>query len=563
LLIARCNKQLKRLSGVCFVSQSRQMSSSKSVSGRKVNSDSDGPDENYKAEADSPTVTENPSRWGPVREPVQVSTSGACFCPPPAFCPEMDPTEWLEKLEDFFCVSGVPTSNYGVVGRYLLSDPVRRVLYPVGQARDSSFEELKIRLLNAYGLEESPVRLIERFQALRQREGQSIQQYAQEVAELGRRAGVSERDLMARFVGGIASREVYRAIRLQEPLTLAEARKLAIRIIQVEEDFQERQQPRAGITKPEKAEAAQSIDALIREMGNLARKVEQLERTSARPARTAAGCFHCGSLDHLRRDCPQLRARTRPAGAQRSGSTDRRLLAMTESQAGCSPLVAGKLNGLRIPLLLDSGAVVSVVSESTWRSATKGQPLRIAEGSILLGDGRKMCICGLGVMPLQLGSWSGRVPVVVVKSLVVPGILGTNFFDLFVKVVDWQARRMTMTDGSKVEIKREAAPNKRLGIGCALVTPNSWEAGAEKTTEGKPDTGDGDLEEWGRSLVDGAECSPRGKRAFSGVLRRCGKAISRSEADLRRTNLIQHQIETSIISVIITCLLFEVIIHLL
>ncbi|KRX23795.1 hypothetical protein T07_4641 [Trichinella nelsoni] len=85
-----------------------------------------------------------------------------------------------------------------------------------------------------------------------------------------------------------------------------------------------------------------------------------------------------------------------------------------------------------------------------------------------------MCICGLGVMPLQLGSWSGRVPVV---------------------VVDWQARRTSMTDGSKVEIKRESAPNKRHDIGCAWVTPNSWEAGAEKTTEGKPDMGDGDPQE--------------------------------------------------------------------
>ncbi|KRX85875.1 hypothetical protein T4E_4024 [Trichinella pseudospiralis] len=61
---------------------------------------------------------------------------------------------------------------------------------------------------------------------------------------------------------------------------------------------------------------------------------------------------------------------------------------MTELQAGCSSMVAGKLSGLEIFLLLDSGAVVSVASESIWRSATKGQPLRTAEeGFILLSDG--------------------------------------------------------------------------------------------------------------------------------------------------------------------------------
>ncbi|KRX35004.1 Beta-catenin-like protein 1, partial [Trichinella murrelli] len=50
LLIARCNKRSKRLSG---------MSSSSKMGGRKVNADGDGPDENNKAEAESPTLTEN------------------------------------------------------------------------------------------------------------------------------------------------------------------------------------------------------------------------------------------------------------------------------------------------------------------------------------------------------------------------------------------------------------------------------------------------------------------------------------------------------------------------
>ncbi|KRX11762.1 hypothetical protein T07_3250, partial [Trichinella nelsoni] len=81
---------------------------------------------------------------------------------------------------------------------------------------------------------------------LRQREGQSIQQFAQEVAELGRKAGASERDLVRRFSGGVTSKEVYRAIRLQEPPTLAEARKLATKVLQVEDGYQEKQQPRAG-----------------------------------------------------------------------------------------------------------------------------------------------------------------------------------------------------------------------------------------------------------------------------------------------------------------------------
>ncbi|KRZ49152.1 Transposon Ty3-I Gag-Pol polyprotein [Trichinella nativa] len=95
-------------------------------------------------------------------------TPSACYSPPPAFRPEMNSVEGKEWLEDFLCVSRVPPSDHGVVAHYLLSD---------------SF----------------PRWLIERFHAMQQRENQTIEQYAQKVEEDGRRAGVSECDLVARF----------------------------------------------------------------------------------------------------------------------------------------------------------------------------------------------------------------------------------------------------------------------------------------------------------------------------------------------------------------------------
>ncbi|KRX52236.1 hypothetical protein T09_2974 [Trichinella sp. T9] len=78
-----------------------------------------------------------------------------CYYLPPAFCPDMNSVEWLERLEDFFYVSRVPPSDHGVVAYYLLSDSVRREFYPLGQARENSFEEFKRRLLGTYGPEES------------------------------------------------------------------------------------------------------------------------------------------------------------------------------------------------------------------------------------------------------------------------------------------------------------------------------------------------------------------------------------------------------------------------
>ncbi|KRY83423.1 hypothetical protein T4D_7667 [Trichinella pseudospiralis] len=227
----------------------------------------------YRGSKDEPAKSNNGRTGADPEEANQTTPPAAYFCPPPAFGPEMDAKEWLNKLEDFFRASGVPTMDYGAVGRYLLTDPVRRELYPPGQATNSFHG----------GVEGTAAK----------------RQFAQEVAELGRRAGVSERDLVTRFSGRVTSRDVYRAIRLQEPPTLAEARKLATRIIHVEDGYQEKQQPRAGVAKTEKSEMAEKVDAMIREMGNLAKKVEQLERTAPRPPRTTSGCFRCGSLDHL------------------------------------------------------------------------------------------------------------------------------------------------------------------------------------------------------------------------------------------------------------------------
>ncbi|KRY40117.1 U6 snRNA-associated Sm-like protein LSm6 [Trichinella spiralis] len=207
-------------------------------------------------------------QWGPVREITPSVYQGAYYCPPSAFSPDMDSVEWLERLEDFFCVSRVPPSDHGVVARYLLSDSVRRELYPAGQAKEISFEEFKKRLLGTYGPEESTGQLIERFHALHQREGQTIEQYAQEVAEVGRRAGVSERDLVARFAGGITSKQAYMAMWLQEPPTFAEARKLVSKVMRAEEDFHQSRQSHTSNPKPEKTELAQSIEALIREICN-------------------------------------------------------------------------------------------------------------------------------------------------------------------------------------------------------------------------------------------------------------------------------------------------------
>ncbi|KRY21352.1 hypothetical protein T12_14588 [Trichinella patagoniensis] len=133
----------------------------------------------------------------------------ACYCPPPAFSLEMDLTEWMDTVEDFIFVSGVPPSYQAASARLLMTEAVRRELYSPGSSRDSSWQELKRRLLTAYGQSESLIRLEMRFSGVWHRKDQPIRDFAREVAEVGRRAGKSESKLVSRFILSLASKEFH------------------------------------------------------------------------------------------------------------------------------------------------------------------------------------------------------------------------------------------------------------------------------------------------------------------------------------------------------------------
>ncbi|KRY30780.1 hypothetical protein T01_2239 [Trichinella spiralis] len=277
------------------------------------------------------------------------------------------------------------------------------------------------------------------FQWLRQRKDQPIRDFAREVAKVGRRAGKSESELVCRFILVLASRELHRGLCLREPATLAKARQWAERVTEIEEG----RRSAVDDTGLGNGGLAKTVEALAQRLDKM--EVTRERPSRLQPTRRAMECFECGDLGHIRRDCPQLRFRTRSARASSSGTSDGRLLAMTELQAGQSP---------------------SVTDRKLERTYTR----RSCRESGRTGD--------LGYELLR--------PVRQGDRLASPG-----------------------DDHDGVKIEREPVPNERRSIGCALVRPNFSEAGVGKTTEGKPDRGDGDLEEWGRSLVDGAECYAR------------------------------------------------------
>ncbi|KRY26178.1 hypothetical protein T01_9729, partial [Trichinella spiralis] len=385
-------------------------------------------------EANQTTPPSGSLQWGPEREVVVRGIGNACYGPPPTFSPGMDPVEWLESMKDFFVVTGVPSSQQAASTRLSVNIAVRRELFSPGSPRHISWNELKRRFLDIYGH--------------------------------GRRDGKSEKELVARFICGVASKEVHRELRLREPTILVKAHQLAENAAELETEVGESQQRTTENADAGNDNLAQAVEALTRRFDQLQTTLER--SNSRRPARRATECFRCGEQGHFLRDCPQLRTRTRPARALNNGNRDLRLLAMTELQAGHAPSVA-------VPL-------------SIWYKSAGGEPLEAAGGSILLSDGRRVRLCGQGTLPLQL--------------------------------IDWQAGEMTMTDGSRVRITHEPAPATRPGIGCAWITASPQEVPREETVGEGPETNSGELEACERALVDRAECSAQNRRVLRSLPRR-------------------------------------------
>ncbi|KRY46378.1 hypothetical protein T03_313 [Trichinella britovi] len=209
-------------------------------------------------------------------------------------------TKYLEKLENFFCASGVSTSNYGVVRHYLLSDPIQRELYPVKLLRGVA--EAAAKRLRPGGVDGEVDKAIPRIAstlrpdhpAIRPRDGRAVSQ--------GRR--------VRRWRGS------------SEPLTFVDAQKLASGWFSADSRLQAlrswRRQRRSSLSAP----CFESWATLPRKWNNWSVCNTQQESRMLQ----LQLILSIGSLDHLSRRCPNKRQRghRQPTGAQNVRSGDYR-----------------------------------------------------------------------------------------------------------------------------------------------------------------------------------------------------------------------------------------------
>ncbi|KFD59853.1 hypothetical protein M514_14198 [Trichuris suis] len=145
--------------------------------------------------------------------------------PPPCFSPSSDVEVWLNRLNDYFAANEVPQDKWVAVLKSFVSDEMYVVLAEEGPT--ATFNELAACLKKRYGSGESELMTWMRFARRRQCPTESLEEFADELRKLGRRAGRSDVDLRGQFISGILDQEVQASLVKADTKSFAETVRMA------------------------------------------------------------------------------------------------------------------------------------------------------------------------------------------------------------------------------------------------------------------------------------------------------------------------------------------------
>uniref|UniRef100_A0A1I8H0P8 CCHC-type domain-containing protein n=1 Tax=Macrostomum lignano TaxID=282301 RepID=A0A1I8H0P8_9PLAT len=250
-----------------------------------------------------------------------------------------------------------------------------------------------------------------------------------------------------------------------------------------------------GAYSQEKDKELEELKKLVRQLQG---KVVQLESLRAEPHSSAAArptdsdegdhqkprrtggirCFFCNKPGHIATNCPtRKRQGELPQGR---GSSAETVEAPTRDEdaaperraAGCpadcsrdrdqpatafnpvSIYVSVKIGEIELPCLLDSGSVMSLVNERTWRQLSKSVRVELSpsETHLISANGTPMNVLGCASLPLQFGSETLQTPIAVVQGVGYELLLGTDFLRRHRCQIDF-AGGVFRVNGSRVPIR--------------------------------------------------------------------------------------------------------------
>ena len=99
--------------------------------------------------------------------------------------------------------------------------------------------------------------------------------------------------------------------------------------------------------------------------------------------------------------------------------------------------VRGRVGDSEVDMMLDSGASISLIQEGIATKLQGTKSFSPAKARVVSATGEPITVLGCVTFPVQVGKVSVDHPLVVVKSLITPVILGIDFLQAHGLILDF------------------------------------------------------------------------------------------------------------------------------
>uniref|UniRef100_A0A5S6Q176 CCHC-type domain-containing protein n=1 Tax=Trichuris muris TaxID=70415 RepID=A0A5S6Q176_TRIMR len=379
---------------------------------------------------------------------------GGPWCQPPGkLSSSMDVELWLGRVDDFLTANAIPEERWVPILKSLVDDKIYRSLRSFGP--NCSYEQLTTHLSRRFGREDSLFIRQLQFTQRVQKQGESMEDFADELQCVGSELKKSDDDLLSQFVIGLRDSSVQRHLVERRPLSFEEAVLLA-------KQFSTLQMSVGKLKKGPVRMTSNVIETLVNDgngfddtdgqqfmtvLGQMEKRLSQLETSRNEekqrelesvqghsvPSRnvprnkTNATCFVCGSTGHFSRDCQQRRSQHKVKFSGNPTETtmlfDRR---STEVQRPTLPMVSLRIgDGNVVRALVDTGAYTSIIRKDLVRHLKiQVQPWK--RGNFSSVNGQRVIPIGHATFKIECLGADTILHAAVLKNTPFPLVLGVS-----------------------------------------------------------------------------------------------------------------------------------------
>ncbi|KRX14719.1 hypothetical protein T07_7838, partial [Trichinella nelsoni] len=333
----------------------------------------------------------------------RMSENPRWIMPPEALTRSSDVERWFIRMERYFRAADVPDNRRAAMVQYHMDEAMGDVLSALEVEETDDYDKLKSTLFRVFGVNNSEERYMKEFINRRQRENESVEEYAGHLKRLLPKAFPQLKDqadgiLLQQFEAGIRQDMIKFTILRSAPDSFEKAVKIAAReelminqvtaaaasasVVTTAANVKKETAGHEGETGSAaaiRAEQPSDIDMLARKVKELlAGEITATTRTKAvsqrrrRQRSDRFTCWTCGQLGHISRDCHAHTGSQHGRDEPQSGvsNTNHNIpIIVVQSPITDIPLVEGSVGGLKCKMLVDTGAAVTLAAEEVMKGS--------------------------------------------------------------------------------------------------------------------------------------------------------------------------------------------------